>query len=372
VIGVLGQGPTTTTTTPSNPASGLVESLTNLDEACGDDPSWACRQVLDRTGNDTLAGVTDWFVARPFTILVIVVAAVVVSRLLRWLIKRSTQRMLDPKNQERHRRLRARTPVALQRPSESWSLRTEARAHTLTAVLQSVATVAVWFVAVVWILGVVDIDFGPLIAGAGIAGVALGFGAQNMVRDFLAGFFMVVEDQLGVGDIVDLDPDVQGTVERVTLRATRVRAVDGTVWHVPNGQILRVGNMSQEWARALLDVEVPYGTDVAEAERVIGETAVAVQADPLWGAEILEAPEVWGVENLGPNGVTIRLVVKTKPAAQYGVMRELRARLLTALSADGIEIPFPQLTIHRTAAAEPGPDPEPEPGGEAPEPPPRP
>lgn len=361
MIGVLGQDPTTTTTTtaPSHPASGLVEGLTNLDETCGLRPSWACRQVLDRTGNDTLAGVADWFVARPLAILLIAVAAMALSRLLRWLIKRSTQRMLDPKNQDRHSRIRARTPTVLKRPTEEWSLRAEARAHTITAVLQSVATVVVWFVAVVWILAVVGIDFGPLVAGAGIAGVALGFGAQNMVRDFLAGFFMVVEDQLGVGDIVDIDPEVQGTVEGVTLRATRVRAVDGTVWHVPNGQILRVGNMSQEWARALLDLELPYGTDLEEARQLIGETARQVRDDPLWSREILMAPEVWGVENLGPNGVTVRLVVKTKPASQYAVMRELRARLLEALTAADIAISSPRLTIRHPSSAEAPPDPTP-------------
>ena len=135
--------------------------------------------------------------------------------------------------------------------SGQWDLRAEARVQTLTVVFRSLASLVVWFIAVVWILQVLGIALGPLIAGAGIVGVALGFGAQNVVRDFLAGFFLIVEDQFGVGDIVDLSPDVAGTVEKITMRATRLRDVNGTVWHMPNGQILRAGNKSQEWARAL-------------------------------------------------------------------------------------------------------------------------
>lgn len=362
---MLGQSGTTTTTAPPNPAAGLVEGLTNLDESCGNDPTWVCRKVFEATDNQTLAGVAEWFVAKPLTILLIVVVALVASRLSRRAIKRGMHRMLDPKNQDRHRRLRQRTPGVLLRSNEEWSLRTEARVHTLTAVFQSLASVGVWFVALVWALGVLDIDFGPLVAGAGIAGVALGFGAQNVVRDFLAGFFLVVEDQFGVGDVVDLDPEVQGTVEKITLRATRVRSVDGTVWHVPNGQILRVGNQSQEWARALLDIEVAYDADLDVAQDVIAETAAALAQEPLWQYEILEAPEVWGIENLGPNGVTIRLVIKTRPASQWKVMRELRPRLTRALAEQGIRIPYPQLTIHRPGnPPQPGPATDGPPAGE--------
>ena len=157
--------------------------------------------------------------------------------------------------------------------------------------------------------------------------------------------FILVEDQFGVGDIVDLDQQTSGTVEAVSLRTTRLRAVDGTVWHVPNGDIRRVGNKSQHWSRALLDVEVAYDTDIEQAKGVIKRVA-----DELWHEreDILEEPEVWGVERLGPNAIVIRLVVKTRPADQYDVSRELRQRLKEAFDAEGIEIPFPQQVVwHR-------------------------
>jgi small conductance mechanosensitive channel len=248
------------------------------------------------------------------------------------------QRVLQPQNAERAKKLRDKTPNVLLR-SGQWDLRAEARIQTLTVVFRSIASIIVWFVAVVWILDVLGVALGPFIAGAGIAGVALGFGAQNVVRDFLAGFFLIVEDQFGVGDIVDLSPEVAGTVEKITLRSTRVRDVNGTVWHMPNGQIMRAGNKSQEWARALIDVEVTQDSDLDLVQRVIGETAAEMATDPAWSHEILESPEVWGVEALTAGVVTIRLVVKTRPASQFAVMRELRLRLKVALDEAGIDMP---------------------------------
>jgi moderate conductance mechanosensitive channel len=284
-------------------------------------------------------------VARPAAIGAVVVVALVASRLSRWGIKRLMNRMLAPKAYRHREWLRQKTPDALLR-TEQWNLRAEARIQTMTVVFRSLASLFIWFVAIVWILDILDVNFGPVIAGAGIAGVALGFGAQNMVRDFLAGFFLITEDQLGVGDIVDLGPEANGVVEKVTLRSTRLRDVNGTVWHVPNGQIQRVGNKSQEWARALLDLDVSYGSDIEAAQRCIAETAEAMAVEPKWRHEILEPPEVWGIEALGPNSVTVRLVVKTRPASQFAVMRELRWRIKQAFDTQGIVIPFAQLTIH--------------------------
>jgi small conductance mechanosensitive channel len=188
------------------------------------------------------------------------------------------------------------------------------------------------------VLGEIGIDLGPIVASAGIAGVALGFGAQSLVKDIISGFFMLVEDQYGVGDIVDVG-EASGTVEAVSLRTTRIRDVKGTVWHVPNGTVQRVGNMSQQWARALLDVSVAYGSDVDLAQRVIKETADGLWNDRAWNGTILDEPEVWGVEQLALDAIHIRLVIKTKPAEQFRVMRELRGRLLKAFHEHGIEMP---------------------------------
>ena len=164
------------------------------------------------------------------------------------------------------------------------------------------------------ILGELGVNLGPLIAGAGIAGVALGFGAQSLVKDFLSGIFMLVEDQYGVGDVIDVG-EATGTVEAVTLRTTRIRDVEGTVWHVPNGEIDRVGNKSQQWARALLDVEVAYGTDIDEAQRVIKSVADGVAQDPEWSRPHPRGARGVGRRGAGADGIAIRLVVKTRPAS---------------------------------------------------------
>jgi len=194
-------------------------------------------------------------------------------------------------------------------------------------------------------MGQLDIDLAPLIAGAGVGGIALGFGAQSIVKDFLSGLFMLIEDQYGVGDIIDVG-DATGTVENVSLRSTTIRDVYGTVWYVPNGEILRVGNFSQLWSRALIDVEVSYDTDLELAQGVIQRVADEMWRDPEWGGdELMERPEVWGVQDLGASGVALRLVVKTEPSQQWAVERELRLRLKEALDAAGIEIPFPQTTV---------------------------
>jgi small-conductance mechanosensitive channel len=325
----------TTTTTPENPAAQVIQSLTNLDQACGDNPSWACELIYDWTGSDTWAGVADWIIAKPVAIAIILAIAWVVNRIARFLVKRFVTRLTAPARSERLHRLRARTPNVLLR-TEEWNLRSEARSQTLIAVVRSLVSICIWFVALVAILGVLEINIGPLIAGAGIAGIALGFGTQAMVRDFIAGFFLVVEDQFGVGDVVDLGGDAKGTVEKVTLRATRLRDSGGIVWHVPNGQIQRVGNKSQEWARALLDVVVGYDADIAEVKEVIRRTAHQLTEDPQWAGEVLEEPDLWGVEAMDANGITIRVGIKTRPAGQFAVLRALRERLKVAFDAEGL------------------------------------
>jgi small-conductance mechanosensitive channel len=194
------------------------------------------------------------------------------------------------------------------------------------------------------------------VASAGILGIALGFGAQSLVKDFLSGVFMLVEDQYGVGDIIDVGA-ASGVVEAVGLRTTRLRDVSGTVWYVPNGQITRVGNKSQEWARALLDVTVSYDADVREAEATIKEVADGMWNDDGWRSKLLEQAEIWGVENLGPNGIDIRVVIKTKPAEQFAVMRELRTRIKEALDAHSIVMPSQgTVWLHNAAQDKPSSD----------------
>jgi moderate conductance mechanosensitive channel len=321
-----------------------------LGAACGEDPSFICREVLEWTDSERWAELADLVFAKPLSIALIVAIALVVS----WLARRAVGRFVGAMTGEQRtsRRLKRRlrsTKVANVLPSAvldtgAVSIRSAARAETLGLVLRSVASFVIWTIAAITILGELGINLGPLIAGAGLAGVALGFGAQSLVKDFLAGIFILVEDQYGVGDIVDLE-EATGTVEAVSLRTTRLRDVNGTVWHVPNGQIVRVGNKSQQWARALIDLAVAHDTDIEAAERVIKEQADGVWQDRAWAGQVLEEPEIWGVERIGPEGVTIRLVVKTLPARQFDVMRELRRRIKSGLDEIGVELPTAVPTI---------------------------
>ena len=337
--------------------------LPDLAQACKPTDSWVCQKVYDTTKSEWWAGAAEWFVAKPLAILLIVLLAWVANRIVRTLIKRSMSRMLEPNSRKSVRWVRDKSPDMLLR-TQANNLRTEARVQTLSTVFRGMATAGIWLIAILWILSILQVSLGPIVATAGVAGVALGFGAQYMIRDFLAGIFMVIEDQLGVGDIVDLG-DAKGTVEKITLRSTRLRDVHGVVWHVPNGQIQRVANKSHEWARAVLDLEVGFDTDVAAAERLIQSTADALAADEHWMAQILETPEVWGVESFTEHGVTIRLVIKTKPSSQFGVMRELRARLKSAFEANGIALAGSGRSDVWVHPAPPDPSLEPEPAADA-------
>ncbi len=323
-------------------------------EVCGSDSSWICREVLERTENRGWAELADVVFAKPLTILVVLVVAWLVHRLVDRAIARFVATMSGEQRPVHRLRRRLRTTNLGQRLPQGvlatggYSLRAAARATTIGVVLRSVSAFVVWTIAAITVLGELGINLGPLIASAGIAGLAIGFGAQSLVKDFLAGMFILIEDQYGVGDIIDAG-EASGTVEAVSLRTTQLRDVNGTMWHIPNGQIARVGNMSQQWARALLDVTVAYGADLDAAQAAIKRVADDVWRDPAYSGRVIEEPEVWGVEDLGPNGVTIRLVVKTKPAAQFQVLRELRGRIKAGLDEAGIDVPLP----HRTLIVQP-------------------
>ena len=306
-------------------------AATDLAKACGADPGYLCRQVFDATENDFLAGGVDFLATAPLRILVVILLAFFLNRLARRAIRRFTARLVA--SAASSSRLKSVLPVG------EPDVRTASRAATLGEVLRSLATATIYGLALLVVLGEVGINLGPLVASAGIAGVALGFGAQSLVKDFLSGVFMLVEDQYGVGDVVDLGP-ASGTVEAFGLRSTRVRDSHGVVWHVPNGQVNRVGNKSQDWSRALLDVEVGYGTDLQSAQATVKQAADEVCGREPWSAEVLEPAEVWGIEALGRESVLIRVVVKTRPGAQFRLMRELRLRIQEALDRAGAKAPL--------------------------------
>jgi small-conductance mechanosensitive channel len=209
------------------------------------------------------------------------------------------------------------------------------RVRALGSILRSAASVTVFSIAAVVVLGDLGINLAPLLASAGVVGVAIGFGAQNLVRDYLSGIFMLLEDQYGVGDVITVG-DATGTVETVTLRITRLRDINGIVWHVRNGAIERVGNESQGWARAVIDFPVPYAADLSIIRTVLSGAAVAMWNEPAWRSVMLEEPEVWGAQEVSSDEVIMRIVVKTAPLRQWEVEREMRARVKDALAAAGI------------------------------------
>jgi len=319
-------------------------STAELERACGEDPGFICRHVLEWTGDEGVSELAHWALDVPLRVIGIVLGALLVSWLLRRAIGKGLRRLQSGAMEERVGALRRGVPSALKATKEN-SLRAEQRIEALTGMMRSLATFIVWVIAAFMILGEVGVSLAPLLAGAGVIGVALGFGSQSLVKDFLSGIFILIEDQFGVGDIIDVDNQVEGVVEGVSLRTTRLRSVDGVVWHIPNGEIRMVGNMSQHWSRSLLDIEVAYDTDLEQAKAVVKRVA-----DELWKEDpaVLGEPEMWGVEQLAASGVVLRLVVKTTPKEQWRVARELRQRIKQAFDREGIEIPFPQQTVwHR-------------------------
>lgn len=329
----------------------LSVSLTSIAQTadptlpCGppEEASWLCELVASTTGRPALARAADVLIARPVTVVLILVGAWLLNWVARRAIRRMTGRLLadvkagyGPPAVVEGRFRSESTGVARSRRAQ--------RAEAIGTLLRSVASVVIWTVALLMALGELGLNVGPLVAGAGVAGIALGFGAQALVRDFLSGIFMLVEDQYGVGDVIDTG-QATGTVESVSLRSTRLRSVDGVVWHVPNGEIRRVGNKSQEWSRALLDVPVPYSADLNKTMALIQEVADGMCSDPAWAGRIRAAPEVWGVERFDADSVAIRTVLTTEPLEQWAVSRELRCRLKHAFDEAGVEIPFPQRTV---------------------------
>jgi small conductance mechanosensitive channel len=250
-------------------------SASQLRDACGQDPGRLCREILQRTENRTLAEIADVLLGRTaVTIMLILLAAVIGNRLVGRAIDRALRSLSSGVVREGMGAVRRRAPGSLLEPSDT-SQRTEQRIKALTSVLRSVAGFLILLFTCFLVLSELDVKVAPLLAGAGVIGVGLGFGSQSLVKDFLSGVFILVEDQFGVGDVVELDGQTSGTVEAVSLRTTRLRSGDGTVWHVPNGAIVRVGNKSQA-ARPAAPRESSGDAKAADT----GAAARAADADP--------------------------------------------------------------------------------------------
>ena len=304
-------------------------SSDTLDSVCADkgqQPGIACRLTWDILHNRNAAELVKVWLAQPasavlriiFVLLIAVLVRIVAHRLINKITSRVAQGGGNGKSDA----------VLL-------GERRRQRAKALGSILRNVASVLIFGIAAVTIAGDLGLNLAPVLASAGVLGLAIGFGAQSLVRDFLSGIFMLLEDQYGVGDVIDAG-DATGTVEAVSLRVTRLRDVNGVVWHVRNGTINRIGNESQGWARAVVDFPVAYDQDLPQVRQTMKDTADQMWTEPRWHDVIMEEPEVWGVESVSSDAIVMRLVARTLPLRQWEVARELRERLKNALASASV------------------------------------
>ena len=273
-----------------------------------------------------------WFLDTGVRLAVILLVGALALVALRVVIRSVTQHIVEGADDTGPSLLRRVGPLA--------SARRVQRARTVGSVLRSTATIVVGTLVFLLVLDTLGMNIAPFIASAGIVGVAVGFGAQSLVKDFLSGVFMLLEDQYGVGDVVDVGPGAGtvGTVEAVGLRVTKIRDSAGTLWYVPNGTMTRVGNKTQGWAKAVVEVSVDYFADLDEVRGLLTEAAGRVAADPVIGTYLQGAPTVTGIEDVTFDAITLRLSVTTAPAMQWDVARELRVAVRDVLTRAGIPL----------------------------------
>ncbi len=280
--------------------------------------------------NDEIREILFWLKSSGLRVLAILIGSLLLIRLLRAVSNRIPQMM----------------------PAEEGPSITERekRARTIASLVRTVGTSLVLLIVVLMLFREVGVDITPLLAGAGVAGLAIGFGAQSLIRDVISGFFLLMEDQYHVGDVIRA-AGVSGQVERMTLRMTIVRDLHGVVHFIPNGEIKVASNLTKEWSRAVVEVGVSYEEDADRVMRVLTEVGQTLADDETFGKLVLEPPQVLGVEALADSQVTIRMLVKTLPLKQWEVARELRRRIKARFDREGLRIPYP----HRVVLTRPGP-----------------
>ncbi|HEY2264734.1 MAG TPA: mechanosensitive ion channel family protein [Streptosporangiaceae bacterium] len=312
---------------------------------CGGEPGIACRTAWDISHSTTATQVIKIYLAGPVSqagrIAFVLVLALFVRAVINRLIKKVTERaatttLAVTPNGRAHKEAAAVQMAGTERR--------EQRALALGSILRSAVSVIVFGVAALTIMSILGFNLAPVLASTAVLGVALGFGAQNLVRDYLAGLLMLVEDHYGVGDTINAGV-ATGTVEAMTLLTTRLRDVNGVVWHIRNGTIESVGNESQGWSRAVIDYPVPYEEDLARIRMLMEQAANGLYRESGWKELMLEKPEVWGAQGLSGKEVTMRLVAKTAPMRQLEVGRELRARVKAALDEAGVQAAGPDTIL---------------------------
>ena len=259
-------------------------------------------------------------------VLVIVVAAFIVLAVL----KRSIPGAI-----------KARMP----KPRETSPEQVDERSETISTVITKSVSVVVWIIAFMMILGTVGIDVTPMLAALGVAALALGFAAQNIIRDYLHGFFIIMEDWYRIGEVVEV-AGIAGLVEDLNLRRTVLRDLNGTQHLIPNSNVILASNMTRDWSRVNLNVAVGYGENLERVFGIINEVCQTVRDDPEWGQHLITTPEAVRVDNLGDHGIDIKIMADTQPAQQWALMGEIRKRLKERFDQDGIEIPWPHTKVY--------------------------
>ncbi len=285
---------------------------------------------------DVVERTQEWLLTEGIRIIVIIVLGVLarwalhrlIGRVVTTMTSRTAARMAEAGGAGRV--LATTTGLAGERHRQ--------RVDTMGSLLRSIATFVVGAVTVLMVMAQAGLQLAPLLASAGVGGVAIGFGAQSLVKDFLSGIFMIFEDQYGVGDVVDTGEAI-GTVEEVTLRVTRLRDFDGVVWYVRNGEIVRIGNRSQGYGAAWVEMPVSYREDISRVLDVVREVCETFGADPDWEKLLIEPPTVLGVDSITGQTVTVKVLAKTLAGENFGVQRELRARIKAAFDANDIQGP---------------------------------
>jgi small conductance mechanosensitive channel len=279
----------------------------------------------------------DWLIGIPLQIIVILALALIAQLVLNGTIRKIVTRASEKAKHERLAEMRKVTRTA-ELSDLLMNQRTEQRAAAIGTLLRSVVAITVWTIAALMILPLLGVNVAPLLASAGVIGVALGFGAQTLVKDYLSGIFIIAEDQYGVGDMVDLGGAV-GTVEEVALRCTRLRDPSGVVWYVRNGEILRVANRSQGWTLAIVDIPIAYNEDIEKVRSIVDQVATDMDEDPDYDDLLLGKPTFAGVESVSGEAVVIRITAKAAPEKQVNVARTIRERMKLAFDRAGIVVP---------------------------------
>ena len=286
----------------------------------------------------TADDVLSWFLGVPLRIALIGRVALGLQLFVTAVIRRGINRAVSRRTSTVSRR---EAVGATGTPEGKLLLMQERYAQRSTAVghlLRSVVTVAIWTVAVTMILSLLNVDIAPLLASAGIVGIAIGFGAQSLIKDYFSGISLIIEDQFGVGDVVDIS-GVEGTVEEVALRVTRLRDSNGVVWYLRNGEILRVANLSQGWTMATVTLPVSTSSDLGEVERVVNDMGDALFAEPILGAHLVTAPRYLGVDRVTGDVTMVGVSARTEPGESVSSARAIRAAAKRAFQESGIVMP---------------------------------